>query len=99
MRTVSYKRITCTLLATTVLCAPGQALAQHPPPPEEQPVQTTDPALPSPPAAAPRTPAREGEEIVVTATRRAENLQDVPIAITAITTKTLEDLQVNSFED
>jgi outer membrane receptor protein involved in Fe transport len=37
--------------------------------------------------------------IVVTATKRAENLQDVPIAITAITTKTLDDLQVNDFND
>ena len=37
--------------------------------------------------------------IVVTATRREENLQDVPIAITAITTKTLDDLQVDKFED
>ncbi len=39
------------------------------------------------------------EVIVVTATKREENLQDVPIAITAITTKTLEDLQVDQFED
>ncbi|MEO5577822.1 MAG: TonB-dependent receptor plug domain-containing protein, partial [Sphingomicrobium sp.] len=37
--------------------------------------------------------------IVVTATKRSENLQDVPIAITAITTKALEDLHVDSFED
>jgi outer membrane receptor protein involved in Fe transport len=41
----------------------------------------------------------DGEVIVVTATKREENLQDVPIAITAITTKTLDDLQVNDFED
>ena len=45
---------------------------------------TPDAALPSPPAAAPRAPADEGDEIVVTATKRAENLQDVPIAITAL---------------
>jgi outer membrane receptor protein involved in Fe transport len=49
------------------------------------------------PAAAQRD--TDGEVIVVTATKRAENLQDVPIAITAITTKTLDDLQVNDFED
>ena len=42
---------------------------------------------------------QDGEVIVVTATKRAENLQDVPIAITAITTKTLDDLQVNDFND
>jgi outer membrane receptor protein involved in Fe transport len=41
----------------------------------------------------------DDEVIVVTATKRAENLQDVPIAITAITTKTLDDLQVNDFND
>ena len=44
-------------------------------------------------------PASDDEVIVVTATKRAENLQDVPIAITAITTKTLDDLQVNDFND
>jgi len=41
----------------------------------------------------------EGQEIVVTATKRLENLQDVPIAITALSTKTLEDNQVQSFDD
>lgn len=37
--------------------------------------------------------------IVVTATRRAENLQDVPIAITALGTQSLDQLQVNNFDD
>src|SRR5919112_5222153 len=41
----------------------------------------------------------ENQEIIVTATKRAENLQDVPMAITAIGTEQLEDLQVNRFED
>jgi len=41
----------------------------------------------------------EGDEIVVTATKRAENLQDVPMAITALGTKTLDDNQVNSLDD
>ena len=38
-------------------------------------------------------------DIVVTATRRAENLQDVPIAITALGTQTLDELQVDDFDD
>jgi iron complex outermembrane recepter protein len=38
-------------------------------------------------------------EIVVTATRRTENLQDVPIAITAITGETLAQLNVQTFDD
>ena len=53
---------------------------------------------PTPPGAVDRAD-RRGEVIVVTATKRAENLQDVPIAITAITTKTLDDLQVDDFDD
>src|SRR5580704_15566392 len=38
-------------------------------------------------------------EVVVTATRRTENLQDVPIAITALTGETLAQLNVQTFED
>jgi iron complex outermembrane receptor protein len=38
-------------------------------------------------------------EVVVTATRRTENLQNVPIAITALTGETLAQLNVQTFED
>jgi outer membrane receptor protein involved in Fe transport len=41
----------------------------------------------------------EIQEVVVTATRRTENLQDVPIAITALTSETLAQLNVQTFED
>ncbi|HYD12346.1 MAG TPA: TonB-dependent receptor [Allosphingosinicella sp.] len=43
--------------------------------------------------------ASSDTDIVVTATRRAENLQDVPIAITALGTQTLDELQVDNFDD
>ncbi len=82
---LNRRRFATALLATTFIAAPGQLLAQNAPAP------ATDPAESS--------AAQQGEEIVVTATKRAENLQDVPIAITAITTKTLDDLQVNDFDD
>ena len=39
------------------------------------------------------------EEIVVTATRRSENLQNVPIAITALTGETLQKLNVTTADD
>jgi outer membrane receptor protein involved in Fe transport len=84
------------LLASTMLLGSGQAFAQD----ATAGAQAPDAALPSPSAEAPTAPAsEEGEEIVVTATKRAENLQDVPIAITAFGTKTLEDNQVQSFDD
>src|SRR5271156_2462214 len=41
----------------------------------------------------------ELEEVVVTATRRTENLQDVPIAITALTGATLSQLNVQTLDD
>jgi iron complex outermembrane receptor protein len=39
------------------------------------------------------------EEIIVTAQKRAENLQDVPIAVTAVTAATLEKMGVKAFTD
>jgi outer membrane receptor protein involved in Fe transport len=71
------------LLASTMLCTTGAAFAQEAPPPE---------------------PANRGVssgdgEIIVTAQKRAENLQSVPIAITAITTEKLDQLQVTDFDD
>ncbi len=39
--------------------------------------------------------AQELEEVVVTATRRSENIQDVPIAVTAVTAAQLESKGIN----
>ncbi len=75
------------LLTTTMLCTTGTAFAQDPP---------ADPNAPPPVRTA---PVQDDTDIVVTATRRAENLQDVPIAITAMGTETLDELQVDEFND
>src|SRR5579862_6434762 len=39
------------------------------------------------------------QEIVVTAQRRAENMQDVPITIQALTSETIQQLNVATFDD
>ena len=39
------------------------------------------------------------EEVVVTATKREESLQDVPIAVTALTGDTMEELGITNFSD
>ena len=39
------------------------------------------------------------EEVIVTATKRAESLQDVPIAVTALTGQALEELGITNFSD
>lgn len=41
----------------------------------------------------------DDRDIVVTASKREENLQDVPLAITAIGTERLSELQVKEFQD
>jgi iron complex outermembrane receptor protein len=45
------------------------------------------------------TPASAIQEVVVTAQRRSENAQDVPIAIQALTGDTLQQLNVTTFDD
>jgi outer membrane receptor protein involved in Fe transport len=45
------------------------------------------------------TPVESVQEVVVTAQRRAENVQDVPIAIQVLTGEALQQLNVTTFED
>ena len=49
--------------------------------------------------ACPALMAQQLEEVIVTAQKRTENLQDVPISIQALGTEQLEELQVNNFRD
>ncbi|GGJ55585.1 TonB-dependent receptor [Sphingopyxis bauzanensis] len=62
------------LLASSILCTSGAALAQE-------------------------AAIDDDRDIVVTASKREQNLQDVPLAITAIGTERLDQLQVNEFSD
>jgi iron complex outermembrane receptor protein len=87
--TSTWRRAGAALLTTSMLCASGAAFAQDVP--AAPPAATT--------AVPPAAPTQDENVIVVTATKRAENLQDVPIAITALTTKTLDDQHIDSFED
>ena len=50
-------------------------------------------------ALAQQTNTDDDRDIVVTASKREENLQDVPLAITAIGTERLDELQVKEFQD
>ena len=51
------------------------------------------------PAMAQEAAAEDDDVIVVTAQKREQNLQDVPLAITAIGTEKLDQLQVNDLQD
>jgi iron complex outermembrane recepter protein len=43
--------------------------------------------------------SRAIEEVVVTATKRAVPMQDIPVAVQALTEETLDDLGISNFED
>ncbi|WP_205481239.1 TonB-dependent receptor [Sphingomonas arenae] len=81
-------RVAWALLATSALASPAFAqtgVNDTPPSPQEQVA----------------TDGREEDptEIVVTATKREENLQDVPVSIQAIGTRRLDQLNISNFED
>ena len=88
---MGYKAL---LLSTVLTCFAGsQALAQ------DAAGGTNAPAPDAPPKAAVEAaePQRSGsglEEILVTATRREERLQDIPVTVTAITAKSIESAGV-----
>ncbi|HWI88899.1 MAG TPA: TonB-dependent receptor plug domain-containing protein, partial [Sphingomicrobium sp.] len=95
--------LTIGFLASTAIASP--ALAQTAPP-----VDTTQSPAPgtnatdvtAPPPATQK--AQDGEqpdstEIIVTAQKREENLQNVPISVTAIGTRRLDQLNISNFED
>ncbi|WP_157668121.1 TonB-dependent receptor [Croceicoccus marinus] len=73
------------VLASTL--APKQAHAQ---------AVTNEPGETSVPA---ETPAAGVTEIVVTAQKESQNLQDVPISVTAVTGEMIEDAQINNIAD
>jgi outer membrane receptor protein involved in Fe transport len=82
------------LLASTILCGSSAAFAQTPSGDalinDAETNQQSDTAAPD---------SRDEDAIIITATKREENLQDVPIAVTAIGTEKLDELQVTDFDD
>ena len=95
------------LLASTALTA-VPALAQDQPPQDQQDTTGQSPApatnatdvTAAPPAvqAAQDGQVRDETEIVITATKREENLQDVPVSVIAIGARRLDQLNISNFE-
>lgn len=85
------RRLALLALATTSLAgfAPLAAAAQTAP----------DPAAPVQPAPVDAADAAQVQEIVVTAQRREQNLQDVPVAVTAFGAQQLADQSVQNLTD
>jgi outer membrane receptor protein involved in Fe transport len=94
------------LLASTALASPALAEQDQSPPPQDT-TQSPAPAtnatdVTSPPPAVQKAEAgltQDSTEIVVTAQKREENLQDVPFSIQAIGTRRLDQLNISDFAD
>jgi outer membrane receptor protein involved in Fe transport len=91
----TLRALTLGLLASTAFVAP--AFAQNVPPNPEQAAETAQATAED----AGTQVATEDEDnvIIVTATKREENLQDVPISIQALGTKRLDQLNITNFEE
>jgi iron complex outermembrane receptor protein len=91
------------LLASTTLCTSGTALAEliqdgAAAAQSEQPAASGEASGADDQADSGRGQS-QSTDIIVTAQKREESLQDVPIAITAFGTERLDELQVNDFQD
>src|SRR5688500_9211889 len=108
MTSIKLRTVTLSLLASTA----SAAFAQDIPPPSDATPQTPTTQSPAPGTNAtnvtgetpPEQVARDGRvadesEIVITAQKREENLQDVPISVQAIGTRRLDQLNISNFED
>jgi outer membrane receptor protein involved in Fe transport len=93
MRLASSRSVqfAATLLASTMLS--GTAFAQDANPP------AAGPGAAAGDQAASRADRSENDEIIVTAQKRQENLQNVPISIQALGTERLEEANVSNFND
>jgi len=90
------KSITLAILSTTMLVPAGRAAAQDAPP-SATATTSTQPA--TAPAAAATPDANVQGDIVVTAQRRSESIQRVPISMQALSPETLAQHNVQSFDD
>jgi iron complex outermembrane receptor protein len=103
MTHTGIRAIALGLLASTAIATP--AFAQTTPPSDSPAPATTATDVTAPaPAVQVAQNAQDGQgvdntEIVVTAQKREENLQDVPISIQAIGTRRLDQLNISNFEE
>lgn len=89
----SIRALTFGFLASSALVSPAFAQSTA-----DQPATSPTAAPPTPAPKTARTDTDE-QEIVVTATKREENLQNVPVSIQAIGTKRLDQLNISNFEE
>ncbi|MEG3158992.1 TonB-dependent receptor [Sphingomonas sp. LB2R24] len=98
MHIIDRRVVIASLLASSAIVTPTFAQTATTAAPTTAPQTTAPPtiAAPTPDATAPQAGEYEGD-IVVTAQKRDQNIQAVPISIQAIGTKRLDDLNISNF--
>jgi iron complex outermembrane recepter protein len=99
----SFRAITLGLLASTALGSPALAQNAQPQVTGQSPAPATNATdVTSPPPQVQQRQSAQGvpdqTEIIITATKREENLQNVPISVQAIGTRRLDQLNISNFE-
>jgi outer membrane receptor protein involved in Fe transport len=97
-----FRSFTLGLLASTALAGPALAQTAQPQTTGQSPAPGTNATDVTSPPPTTQT-AQDGvvpdqTEIVITATKREENLQNVPISVQAIGTRRLDQLNISNFE-
>ena len=92
------------LLASTALVSPALARSAQPQATGQSPApgtNATDVTAPPPPVQQAQANANvpDQTEIIITATKREENVQNVPINVIAIGTRRLDQLNISNFEE
>jgi iron complex outermembrane receptor protein len=99
----TFRALTLGLLASTAIASPAWAQETQPQTTGQSPAPATNATdVTAPPPAVQKRQAGvvpDSTEIVVTAQKREENLQDVPFSIQAIGTRRLDQLNIANFED
>ncbi|MEO6198633.1 MAG: TonB-dependent receptor [Sphingomicrobium sp.] len=99
MTDTTYRALGFALLASSAL-ATTPAFAQDVQPQATGEPNATDVTAPPPPVQVAQDGVVPDEtEIIITATKREENLQDVPISVVAIGTRRLDQLNISNFEE
>src|SRR5205823_10976871 len=99
----TFRAITLGLLASTALATPAFAQNAQPQTTGQSPAPATNATdVTAPPPTVQQAQTAQGQadmsEIVITATKREENLQNVPISVTVLGNRKLDQLDISNFE-
>ena len=99
----TFRALTLGFLASTAIASPALAQATQPQTTGQSPAPGTNATdVTAPPAtvqAAQDGNTPDQSEIIITATKREENLQNVPISVQVLGTRKLDQLNISNFEE